>query len=321
MQGLSNPRVLSRTTSSDLMRSSGAPAFHWVYGLRVASDMALPGWPRAESGAPDVEIQERPCDGPELGLEPHVARARLSNGDLQVAVNGVGRFVAHQGRLIAFAPLPEASREDLLLYLTGAMVGAIAHQRGMYPLHASCVAIGGRGMAFAGASGAGKSTLLSALVQRGAAFVTDDVSVVTVGDDGSASVWPGAPRLKLDATALASVSATPEGLDSAGGNRGKFHLPVSQATASATPAPFHELFLLSYGDGTPRVEPLSVIESVAALVEETYLLPWAAALGRREQVFALAGRVARTVRVSRLVRPRGMEWLTATAELIERRSS
>ncbi len=296
------------------------PATYWVYGLRVASDLALPGWPIAEAGAPDVEIRQRTCSGPAMGAEPHLARARLADGELQVSVNGVGRFVAQAGRTIAFDPLPGARREDLLLYLTGALLGAIAHQRGMYPLHASCVSVGGRGLAFAGASGAGKSTLLSTLVQRGATFVTDDVSVVTVAQDGPVSVWPGAPRLKLDETALATVAATSDGLDSAGGNRGKFHLPVERGSVGTAPVPFRELFLLSYGEGEPRVEPLSVVESVAALVEETYLLPWAAALGRREQVFALAGRVARTVRVSRLVRPRGMEWLTVTAELIERRS-
>lgn len=306
---------------SPQMSDLTAPAFYWVYGLRVSSEVVLPNWPHAEPGEPDVEILKRPCSGPPFGTEPHLARARLCEGDLQVSVNGVGRFVAHGGRMIAFDPLPDATRDDLLLYLTGAMVGAIAHQRGMYPLHASCVSVRGRGLALAGASGAGKSTLLSTLVQRGAAFVTDDVSVVTVAEDGRASVWPGAPRLKLDANALAAVSATSEGLDSAGGNRGKFHLPVTHAVAAATPAPFHELFLLTYGEGEPRVEPLSVMESVAALVEETYLLAWAAALGRREQVFALAGRVARSVRVSRLVRPHGMAWLTATAELIERRSS
>jgi hypothetical protein len=41
-------------------------------------------------------------------------------------------------------------------------------------LHASCIAIGGRGVLLTGASGAGKSDLALRLIDRGAALVGDD---------------------------------------------------------------------------------------------------------------------------------------------------
>jgi len=41
-------------------------------------------------------------------------------------------------------------------------------------VHASCVAIGGRGVLLAGRSGAGKSDLALRLIDRGAALVSDD---------------------------------------------------------------------------------------------------------------------------------------------------
>ncbi|MEA3010023.1 MAG: hypothetical protein QOJ91_1715 [Sphingomonadales bacterium] len=41
-------------------------------------------------------------------------------------------------------------------------------------VHASCVAIGGRGVLLAGKSGAGKSDLALRLIDRGAALVSDD---------------------------------------------------------------------------------------------------------------------------------------------------
>jgi hypothetical protein len=41
-------------------------------------------------------------------------------------------------------------------------------------VHASCVAIGGRGVLLAGRSGAGKSDLAIRLIDRGAALVSDD---------------------------------------------------------------------------------------------------------------------------------------------------
>jgi serine kinase of HPr protein (carbohydrate metabolism regulator) len=45
-------------------------------------------------------------------------------------------------------------------------------------IHASCVAIGGRAVLIAGASGAGKSDLALRLIDRGAALVSDDYTIV-----------------------------------------------------------------------------------------------------------------------------------------------
>ncbi len=300
---------------------SARSAFYSVYGLRVRSDVELPGWPLAAEGEADVEIRRQPCDAPDFGVTPHTARSIVRDGELQVAVASVGRYAASAGRVIKVDPLPATPTEDILLYLTGAMLGALLHQRGLYPLHASCVSIGGVGVGFAGKSGAGKSTLVATMLQRGAAFVSDDVCVLTETATGELVVWPGAPRLKLDDASLANVSSRPEHLTSAGGDRGKFQLPVTATLDATQPVPFRELFILAEGEGAPRIEALSGIEAISALMEETYLLTWASALGLSSQVFRLVGRVARTLHIQRLVRPRGMEFLPATAELIERRVS
>ena len=46
-------------------------------------------------------------------------------------------------------------------------------------VHASCVAIDGRGVLIAGPSGAGKSDLTLRLIDRGAVLVSDDYTVLT----------------------------------------------------------------------------------------------------------------------------------------------
>lgn len=48
-------------------------------------------------------------------------------------------------------------------------------------LHASCVAIGGRGVLISGPSGSGKSDLALRLIDRGATLVSDDYTVVREG--------------------------------------------------------------------------------------------------------------------------------------------
>ena len=49
-------------------------------------------------------------------------------------------------------------------------------------LHATCVAIGGRGVLLTGASGAGKSDLALRLIDRGAELVSDDGTLVEARD-------------------------------------------------------------------------------------------------------------------------------------------
>lgn len=57
-------------------------------------------------------------------------------------------------------------------------------------LHASCVAIGGRGVLLTGASGAGKSDLALRLIDRGATLVGDD-GVAIEARDGRLHARPG----------------------------------------------------------------------------------------------------------------------------------
>jgi HPr kinase/phosphorylase len=57
-------------------------------------------------------------------------------------------------------------------------------------LHASCVAIGGRGVLLVGASGAGKSDLALRLIDRGAVLVGDD-GVVVAARGGALHASPG----------------------------------------------------------------------------------------------------------------------------------
>ncbi|MGI9078538.1 MAG: hypothetical protein ACR2G6_14595 [Gemmatimonadaceae bacterium] len=290
-----------------------------VYGLRVRSDIDLPGWPALEvDNPPDVFIRQEPCSTPDLEGAPYSARSVVEAGELKLVVLGVGSYAASGGTLIRVQPAPRAKAEDLRLYLMGALVGAILHQRGVFPLHASCVALNGLSVAFAGQSGAGKSTLVAALVRRGGAFVTDDISVMAPSSGNGIGVLPGAARVKLDEIGLGRLSGSVFDLEPAGGTRGKYHLPMDSSAEWMTPVPLGRIYLLTDGEGPPRLEQLTGLHAVSALVDETYFLGYAVNLGLTSQVFRLAATVARILPVSRLIRPRGLEHLQTVVELIER---
>jgi hypothetical protein len=277
----------------------------------VRSDLDLPDWPSLSAGDPDVTIQLAAPYLPTEEGERHTGQSVVEEGRLTLLVHGVARYAASLGTSIRVEPRPGARPEDVRLYLTGAMMGAILHQRGTFPLHASCVAINGTGVAFAGRSGAGKSTLVATLVGHGAAFVSDDICAMLPYQGGQCLVWPGAARVKLDQQSLAGHATSPSGLAPAGGNRGKFHLSVDGSHEWAKPIPLHTVYLLTDGDGPPRVVPLTGLEAISALVDETYFLGYAAALGLTSQVFRLASTMASALQVNRLIRPRGFEHLPA----------
>ena len=98
-------------------------------------------------------------------------------------------------------------------------------------IHASCVAIGGRGVLIAGASGRGKSDLALRLIDRGARLVSDDYTILRVEAGRLMASAPaniagkieirGVGIVDMDALArapvclLADLDATPERLPEA----------------------------------------------------------------------------------------------------------
>ena len=313
-----NAPLSTRTTASEDLDASAGRCHVSLHGLRVQSDIDLPGWPEIAPGSPDVVIRREPFDGATFEAQRYWTSTRFEDGEVRLEIRNVGKFVASGGTLIRVAPEPGAQPEDILLFLTGALMGAILHQRGIYPLHASCVAIDGSGVAFAAPSGEGKSTLVASMVDRGATFVTDDICVMTGTLDREACVWPGAPRVKLDEKGLAALTSAPGDLERVGGDRNKFHLPVGDSPDWMKPVPLKRVYLLASADGPPRIERITGLDAISALVDQTYFLTYATALGLNTQVFRKAAAISRSVQVSTLTRPRGLEHMSAVLDLIAR---
>jgi hypothetical protein len=67
----------------------------------------------------------------------------------------------------------------------------------MTPVHAACIARGGRGVLLCGDSGAGKSTLAYAAARRGFTYVTDDASYIVRSRASDRLVVGNAHRMRL----------------------------------------------------------------------------------------------------------------------------
>jgi hypothetical protein len=285
-------------------------------GLRIRSAVPLPYGVAVAGPAPDVEVRFGRVESPRV-LAPGAAAGFSVEGDsLCLTIRDVGTFRARAGREIVIDALPGTGAMDLQVYLAGSVLGAILHQRGVFPLHASAVEVGGGAVAFAAGSGRGKSTMAAFLTRRGYRLVTDDVCVLNTERAGCVTVWPGAARLKLGRDGLGALSAQVEGLERAGGTRDKYQVPVA-AGAMAPALPLRSVYILSDGDGPPRTERLAGLDALDALAGQTYCAEFVPAMRLEKTWFYEVARVARAIEIKRLIRPRGFQHMDAVLDMLE----
>jgi hypothetical protein len=131
-----------------------------------------------------------------------------AEGRARLDVAGVAAFLVTGGNRIVVAPRIAGDSPDIGLFLLGSAFGFLCHQRELVPLHAACLEIDGRAIAFAGPSGAGKSTLAASLIARGHRLLADDVTVIDPAG-GGATVLPSFPRMKLWRDSLDALGLEP----------------------------------------------------------------------------------------------------------------
>jgi hypothetical protein len=295
----------------------GKPVDFICNGIRVRSRIPLRFPQAVGDGHPaEVTVERGAVAAPPLPADRDVD-IFVEEDRLAMTVRGVARYLAAGGTRIVVDPEPGAEERDVLLYLSGSMMGAIWLQRELLPLHASAVELPGGGcVAFTGPSGAGKSSLAAHFARAGHGLVADDVCVLAEREGGYA-VWPGPARVKLAPDALDALNEPKSGLSHAGGTREKYHLDLVPARESGgSPVPLRCVFLLSYGDDSPRVLRLQGLDAIDAIGGHTYRLEFVRPLGLESGWLRRVASVARIVPVYRLIRPSGHDRADAVIETL-----
>jgi len=285
-------------------------------GLKVASDLPIPDllpW-SGDDRPSDVDILlgsvpdrlDRPIhEGPLLQIG--------ADGICRFAVSGVAAYLVEGGRRVTVAPQQDPAAPDIRVFLLGTVFGFLCHQRGLLPLHASCVDLGGRAVAFAGLSGIGKSTLAAAFWRRGYPVPADDITVVDLGNPTEPRVLPAFPRIKLWRDAMEVLALPTGGLERSRKDMEKFHLPVPDGFGGA-PLPLSAIYHLKDVPGPcpVTIKRLSPLQATATLTEDIYRVQAAWHMGRQTALWADIGRLASAVPIYELSRPLGWEALDAT---------
>jgi hypothetical protein len=275
-----------------------------LFGLNLRSEMDLAGLaPPVEAGTADVEIA--------FGTVPesdHSGYRATDDGTL-LAVAKVGRYLIREGRQIVIDPAPGATERNLRLFLLGSAIGALLHQRGLLPLHANAIDVGGRAVAFSGHSGAGKSTIAAWFHDRGHTILADDVCVIGFDEGGRALAYPGIPRLRLWREALEASGRDTEAYTRSFDHTDKYDVPTV-SEAKAEPIPLAAIYLLRKAEesgGDAGIERLKGVEAVDTLVANTYRGGYLSMIGRTREHLSACVRVARAVPVFRAQRLWGFD--------------
>lgn len=222
-----------------------------------------------------------------------------------LAVPEVARYLVTDGRQITVDPAPGASEAAVARFAMMTPLAALWYQRGQLALHAAAglPPTGGGAILLAGDSGAGKSSLLAALLQQGWTMLADDLAVVEVAGDGAPVVRPTPAPLRLWPDAQQEVGALPEEAGISG--------------VSPQSRPISAIYWLTVHNGSRlETETLTGAARFRALGSLLYNSRIADALLDKAAYLSCASRLAQTVPVIRLRRPRGRWSVPELAEVI-----
>lgn len=298
-----------------------------VFGLSLASDFPFAHRLAAGRGNPDLAFSLHssspllpPGAGSRLYSSPWRDEAGESIAHLDrfpdaevLRFPGTADFYLEPGRITGHVLDP--NRPDLMeLRLLGPVLSYWLERLGIPALHASAVRFDAGAVGFLTHSGGGKSSQAAALVQAGAALLTDDILPVDEVD-GTFLARPGYPQMRLEPDTARRLGRI-EGLAAVSPDDTKLHVPVSNFCETATP--LAALYLIERRPGPPEILPLPRRQAVIELVRHSfspYLVEAAGLQPRRLDIFA---RLVRQVPVRRLCCPDGLEHLPEVVEILGR---
>lgn len=152
---------------------------YFAFGLNVSSKLILPELVPTNFDEPDVTITfgSTPSEI-DNDLLPH--RPLLSiNASQYLHKLPIATYFVESGNQITITPNNEADEDSIRLFLYSNAFSAILHQRSFLCLHTSAILVNNHVVLIGGERGAGKSTTLMSLLQKGYAFFSDDVCVLT----------------------------------------------------------------------------------------------------------------------------------------------
>jgi hypothetical protein len=292
-------------------------------GWHVESDIPLPEltvWSGAKEykaeGTIRIDLQECSLD------ETAPAFCANSEGGVSLRVNGIAGFRVNP-EADRVTVHPEKGADPLLLRgcLFGSVLAVLCYRRGLFPLHGSCVLLGGEAVVFSGVSGVGKSTVATALAKRGHPLLCDDVCAIDLSNPRQPMLRPAFPRVKLlpDAIDCFQLGAAVTYSQAARGTKAHFGMAAIQPMeVIQRPIPLSAIYALDTpaGDKINR-SPLRGKDAFVFVESQAHRGWMGRSLGLCNQLFVHVAVLAAAVPVYRLDRPCALDRVDEVACMVE----
>lgn len=268
--------------------TNSAEHYGVAFGLRWRSVFPLPVFASTTAGPSDVRVEHGPWP-----VEPMPSEGRK----VLIGHNRV-RVLASDDCIIDILSadhitVSQAEAGPLCAQFFGATAALLIALRGMAPLHASAVALGGRAVLVCGAGGAGKSSFAAALIAQGGHLISDDLSALTFDNAGRACVLPGRTTIRLFPELAWLLGDEPGPCEVSEGGKLRFQPRYVGGTA---PIPIGSLIHLdASGTAIPRALATNL------LVQQVYRRAAMARLAGTEARFAMIDALATQVPIQRIV--------------------
>lgn len=240
-----------------------------AYDLTLNSELLLPELIESNTEKKaDIFILRGSLNPPKLQPTLTNCYCKVFKDEAYLAWEEVGIFLVRGGREIIVDLIPKVEESIVRLFLLGAGLGMLLHQRGLFLLHASTVKIGDRAVSFMGDKGWGKSTTAGALYRRGHQLMTDDVTAIDISNPQCPMVLPGYGQLKLWPESAIALGDDPESLPLLHPQLEKRDRLIKQDLA-LDPVPLKQIYLLGGGDKL-AIDRLSPQQALGAIMHNWY---------------------------------------------------
>ncbi len=290
-----------------------------AFGLTLRSELPLPGLPVTNDKA---QVQIRRGVIPEWSGDATVRygdRTRIQGQKWLIRFRAVPfASLIQDGNLVQFEGDP-AQDEVSRLHILGSSTGALLFQRGMVPLHGNTIVSPNGAAMLVGKIGAGKSATTLGLLRRGNRLLADDISGVSFDHSAPGAapkVVPGFPRLKLWKATLDYFNYSQTEFQRLRPQLDKFHFPVDDFCDTAQP--LNSIYILQPSDSPGvHIKALSGLNKLEALRAHLYKIRFQDAIRNWPAILGKICRLADSVRVNIVERPRNESTLDAVADAIE----
>lgn len=285
-----------------------------IYGMVIESELECPGLVTAADAEPDVFV--RIGNVPDKLENTRAAGFKFQANSEHVLMKGQWiDMLVSDGERITIQWRGDVSQERIRAFFLAWGLGALLHQRNIFPLHGSVIGLGAECVAFCAPSGTGKSSLAALFVKKGYALLDDNIAAIA-RVDGVFQVYPGAPLIRFTRDVMERAGDSLSQFGPAQPVLDKYAVQVRQ-NFSARPQPLKKIYALARS-GRVRLTPLNGAVRFDTLMQNTFCPQFLRGMEKFPRHFQTVWALAAQLPVVDVELP---EWPTpfdGAAEMLER---